>query len=399
MPHKLPPLVRFIGEIRSCYTEKWGTPRQSGLVPASSAEILFHDDYSKTFLSSVEGFSYVIVIFAFHHLENSSSGQVFLGNKCKVRPPKLQGKSIGILATRSPHRPNPLGLSVCKVVKIDYQKESIVLSGIDMIDGTPVLDLYGYDFVSFAVPQKSLSVPQWTIDSLPFTLSSVASLYIQEENALGIHSLDKRDPHFHAPACKVYFSLAAFWDIQCWCHHTEATIAESKRRFAMIQQTLQLDPRSIHSAKNHTNGIFAIEIQGQEVIYQHCPPQTFSYTAQKTVMLTPSIRVLRLLISGRHSTFEEWKNDSHAPTAVILQKNRLERQPDVVGSDADGTRQRRLPFPSPSLAKILSTPFNDEHCQRDTSYCGHASVKLRSTGWLHSLSHVLPAYILRGEDG
>ncbi len=133
--------LQTIGIIHSCFKEKFGVPRQPGLVPASRAELHLLPPYNRReALEGLQGSSHIWIQFIFHE---------FLGQPWKptVRPPRLGGnKRMGVFATRSPVRPNPLGLSVVKLEGIEHSGEKLMLqlSGIDLIEGTPVVDIKPY---------------------------------------------------------------------------------------------------------------------------------------------------------------------------------------------------------------------------------------------------------------
>ncbi|MES3039165.1 MAG: tRNA (N6-threonylcarbamoyladenosine(37)-N6)-methyltransferase TrmO [Bdellovibrionota bacterium] len=125
-----------IGFIESCYKQKFGTPRQSGLVPEARSVLRIDPSFQPEIsLEGLMAFSHVWVIFVFHALKDYS----FHG---KVHPPRLEGKSIGLFATRSPHRPNPIGLSLVRLGQITGNE--IELWGGDFVEGTPVLDIKPY---------------------------------------------------------------------------------------------------------------------------------------------------------------------------------------------------------------------------------------------------------------
>ncbi len=130
-----------IGTLASCFKEKFGIPRQSGLVPAARATLVLHPPYSNPdALTGLEAFSHVWLIYIFHAIEKGKW-------KPTVRPPRLGGnKRTGVFATRSNFRPNPLGLSAVKLEKIVRvgEKIQLELSGVDLLDGTPVLDIKPY---------------------------------------------------------------------------------------------------------------------------------------------------------------------------------------------------------------------------------------------------------------
>lgn len=130
-----------IGIIHSCFKEKFGIPRQPGLAPLATAELELLPPYNDpSALDGLEGASHIWVQFVFH--ANSRNEW-----KPKVKPPRLGGnKSLGVFATRSPTRPAPIGLSVVKLERIVARDGKLLLqlSGIDLLDGTPVLDIKPY---------------------------------------------------------------------------------------------------------------------------------------------------------------------------------------------------------------------------------------------------------------
>ncbi len=130
-----------IGIIHSCFKEKFGIPRQPGLVPLAKAQLEFLTPYNTTdALVGLETCSHIWVQFVFHANRREDW-------KPKVKPPRLGGnKSLGVFATRSPTRPAPIGLSVVKLDSIQETdgKLFLHLSGVDILDGTPVLDIKPY---------------------------------------------------------------------------------------------------------------------------------------------------------------------------------------------------------------------------------------------------------------
>src|SRR5262245_41456117 len=104
--------MKPIGYVKSCYRDKFGTPRQPSLSPLSTAEICIDKQWQpESALSGLDGFSHLWVIFQFH--QNNQSRY-----HAKVHPPRMGGEPIGVFATRSPHRPNAIGMSVVKIEKI-----------------------------------------------------------------------------------------------------------------------------------------------------------------------------------------------------------------------------------------------------------------------------------------
>lgn len=134
--------TKQIAHIESAHPSKFGVPRQSGLAPSDRARIVFEPEFrNPDALRGIEGFSHLWVLWIFS--QNSSDGF-----RPTVRPPKLGGNErVGVFATRSPYRPNPIGLSVVKIEKLEPLRDkglTILVSGADMTDGTPVLDIKPY---------------------------------------------------------------------------------------------------------------------------------------------------------------------------------------------------------------------------------------------------------------
>jgi tRNA-Thr(GGU) m(6)t(6)A37 methyltransferase TsaA len=132
----------IIGTMRTCFPEKFGIPRQSGLVPLARGILRFSEAQPaavwRDAMRGLEGLSHLWVTFVFHQA-------IAEGWKGLVRPPRLGGKEkMGVWATRSPHRPNFLGLSLLEVEAIDLEAPAIRFRGVDLLDGTPVVDLRPY---------------------------------------------------------------------------------------------------------------------------------------------------------------------------------------------------------------------------------------------------------------
>jgi len=130
-----------IGVLRSPYRDKFAVPRQPGLVPAAVGELLLQGECNREeILRGIDGFSHLWLTFVFDRV----LGQ---GWKPTVRPPRLGGNHrLGVFATRSPFRPNPIGLSVVSLLGIENRGGQwlLKLGGIDLVDATPVLDIKPY---------------------------------------------------------------------------------------------------------------------------------------------------------------------------------------------------------------------------------------------------------------
>lgn len=134
--------VKIIAHIANDYKEKFGIPRQSGLVNSLKSQIIFEPEYRvKEAFRGLEGYSRLWIIWLFSESERENWSPT-------VRPPKLGGnKRVGVFATRSPFRPNPIGISAVKLEKIDFDCPNapiLTVSGADLMNGTPILDIKPY---------------------------------------------------------------------------------------------------------------------------------------------------------------------------------------------------------------------------------------------------------------
>ena len=141
-----------IGVIHSCYKEKFGIPRQPNLVDAPATLTFYPDFAHPDTVRGLEGFSHIWVMFVFHQLKINKDQK---GWSSLVRPPRLGGnKKVGVFSSRSPFRPNPVGMSAVRLNRIEITDNGplLQLSGVDMLDQTPVLDIKPYLPYSDAIP-------------------------------------------------------------------------------------------------------------------------------------------------------------------------------------------------------------------------------------------------------
>jgi tRNA-Thr(GGU) m(6)t(6)A37 methyltransferase TsaA len=139
----LPIRVEPIGIIRSGFIEKFGTPRQPGLVQSAVSLLELQEPYNRPeMVRGLELFSHIWLQFLFHETCRE-------GWKPTVRPPRLGGvERVGVFASRSPHRPNHIGLSAVQLhqIRISGNQVTLEIGGADLLDGTPVLDIKPYLF-------------------------------------------------------------------------------------------------------------------------------------------------------------------------------------------------------------------------------------------------------------
>ena len=134
--------LQVIARIHTAFPEKFGVPRQSGVVEGLESRIVFEKEYrNKDALRGLEGYDYLWLIWSFSEAIRSQWSPT-------VRPPRMGGNvRMGVFATRSPFRPNPLALSSVRLLRIEETKDEgmvLVVDGADMMDGTPIYDIKPY---------------------------------------------------------------------------------------------------------------------------------------------------------------------------------------------------------------------------------------------------------------
>ena len=132
--------IKPVAVFHSPLPEKFGLPRQAGLAESLPGTVVLEPEYrSPEALRGLDGFDYLWLIWGFHlNRETASEGLT-------VRPPRLGGNErVGVFASRSPYRPNPLGLSSVRIERVDAAAGEIHVLGADLADGTPIYDIKPY---------------------------------------------------------------------------------------------------------------------------------------------------------------------------------------------------------------------------------------------------------------
>ncbi|XP_042380024.1 uncharacterized protein LOC121972418 [Zingiber officinale] len=220
-----------IGTIRSCFSTRNGTPRQPLLVPLARACLVF--DSGRVPTAALEGlaeYSHCWILYVFHlntdfdKLWREPSRSKF---KAKVRVPRLKGGKMGVLATRSPHRPCPIGLTVAKVEALDGH--ALLLSGVDLVDSTPVLDIKPY--LPYSDSIRGATVPNW----------------VKADNTLAVASV-RFSPNFSS-------SLSS-----CWEEVEKCSLYASQLEFQnLIREVLSWDIRSLSQVNDPHNTLVVKE--------------------------------------------------------------------------------------------------------------------------------------------
>jgi len=217
----------FIGRINSPYKEKFAIPRQPGLVSAAKGSItLINQANNEELVRGLEQFSHLWLLFIFHGTQQQ-------GWKPLVRPPRLGGnKKLGVLATRSTFRPNPIGMSVVKLDKIEQINKDIIIeiSGLDLLDQTPIVDIKPYIPYSDSIEDAEAGFAQIEPDKL----------------------------------LKVIYSIKAKQDISKY-QSEYADLA------MFIEQVLSQDPRPAYKKKQVDEKIYGISLYNLNILWQMCP--------------------------------------------------------------------------------------------------------------------------------
>lgn len=243
-----------IAIIRSCFSTRNGTPRQPLIVPLARARLMFDATrVPPASLMGLEEYSHCWIIYVFHlntDLDKLWKNPFRSKLKAKVRVPRLKGEKMGLFATRSPHRPCPIGLTVAKVELV--QESSVLLSGVDLVDGTPVLDVKPY--LPYCDSIEGAVVPHW----------------VKMDDLLAVASVDFSD-NFLATLTK------------CWTTMEKKSLYKSPEEFKiLIKQVLSWDIRSVsqrtqveesygkteYEHVSSSSSIYHLNLEGLDVAYR-----------------------------------------------------------------------------------------------------------------------------------
>ena len=185
--------MKIIAYIRTDFKEKFGIPRQSGMVEETVGKIVFEKEYRvREAFRCIEQFSHIWILWNFSEAEREDWSPT-------VRPPLLGGnKRMGVFATRSPFRPNPIGLSCVRLQKVEYTKDEgpvLYVRGADLMDKTPIYDIKPYLAYADSRPEATGGFTE----NLPERKVSVqveddAFYLIDEEKQKEIISILQHDP-------------------------------------------------------------------------------------------------------------------------------------------------------------------------------------------------------------
>lgn len=220
--------IHPIARIRTEFAEKFGIPRQSGLAAGLRGKIVFEPEYRiREAFRGIEDFSHLWLIWEFSANRHSDWQPT-------VRPPRLGGNAhMGVFATRSPYRPNPLGLSCVKLESVDWESQEgpvLVVSGADLMDGTPIYDIKPYIRYADSQPDAvcgyvdGLSECRLNVRMSPEMVSCIADDDVLAALVETL-SLDPR-PSYHDDSSRVYGLSFAGYNVRFTVGENVLTVFE-----------------------------------------------------------------------------------------------------------------------------------------------------------------------------
>lgn len=223
--------LKVIAHIHTAFPTKFGIPRQSGLVDSLRGEVIFTPEYRNAdAVRGLEDFSYIWLVWQF-------SGAVRDNWSPTVRPPRLGGNTrMGVFATRSPFRPNPLGLSSVKLEAIEHRPDVgpvLIVRGADLMDGTPIYDIKPYIPYADCHPDASEGFTGQTrmhLLQVEFPPTLMAQVSEADRDALtGVLASDPRPSYQHDPE-RVYGMEFAGLEVHFRVDGEVLTVTDVSRR-------------------------------------------------------------------------------------------------------------------------------------------------------------------------
>ncbi len=224
--------MESIGTLECCFPEKFSVPRQGNLIDLTRGKIIINKNIDMSSFDGIENFTYIWVVYIFH-LHQGFNGS-------KIHPPKYEnGKKLGVFATRTPHRINSIGLTLCKFDRIENNE--IFISCIDMVSGTPIIDIKPYHHLeSVDVFAPGMKYPDWIKNADKGIKAKVTILPEAEKNLDDILSTKKL----------IFYS-------------------KKEELLPLIKGVLEIDPHSKYTKKKQGTLLYAFHLDKLNVIYEY----------------------------------------------------------------------------------------------------------------------------------
>ncbi|KAJ1611379.1 VirR/VirH-like protein [Cryptosporidium canis] len=246
--------VRTIGYCYSCWMEKFGIPRQSVLAPSSRGVVQLLPEFNSDFIYGLIEFSHLWIVFIFNEVpENTSLNSM-------VRPPRLDGRPMGVYSTRSPHRVNRIGISVAKIESISGNR--IYISGVDLLNCTPIIDIKPYHLCD-AVDREKIICPEWVSDRIggdfdviiPDKILEKLRKITAKEDVLSEEEIGKYEKKLNRQK-----SFGGEWPFLFF--RSQAEFLET------VTQSLSYDVRCRQRKENEYGGTYQMRIDSFEIHYK-----------------------------------------------------------------------------------------------------------------------------------
>lgn len=252
----------------------------------AKARLTLVNEINSSCLDGLEDYSYIWLIFIFHIGLNDYNNL-----KTKIAPPKLEGKKKGVFATRSPHRYNPIGLSLAKLEKIEGK--TIHLSGADLIHGTPIIDIKPYHYLD-SLDQQELETqavyPEWLLES-------------KERGRLEVKFCERSEEELRDIVDGGRLDFYSSYD----------EIAK------VITEVFELNPHSVHTLNKHGEGIYAIALDNLNIIY--------TMNKQKT-----QLNIVKVMLTANKASvgFIPGDKKQMAPSEKLRTREWLEKMNEIM---------------------------------------------------------------------
>lgn len=204
--------LQTIATLHTCYTDKFGVPRQSGLASGAWGVIEFEPAYRREeAVRGIEDFSHLWLITQFHLVEEEPKTLM-------VRPPKLGGNERkGVFATRSPFRPNRLALTVVKLDRVEWEGEMaprLFVSGVDLVDGTPIFDIKPYVRYADSIPEARSGFADAPPPRVPVTWECESAVPGEVREVITQSLALQPQPAYHEDASREYATEIGGWRVR-----------------------------------------------------------------------------------------------------------------------------------------------------------------------------------------